>query len=98
MATQARIAHGRDPPMIKAQDIQFWQIRERANRRKPFEVRWRVNTSAFSRSYRTLALGETYRANLLLAARAGEVFSLREPLSWERAAVTFYAHAPDFAA
>ncbi|WP_165959319.1 tyrosine-type recombinase/integrase [Actinomadura sp. KC345] len=86
--------------MIKAQDIQFWQIRKRANRRKPWEMRWRVNSSQFSRSYLTKALAETYRSNLVAAARAGEVFSLAtgEPASWERSTETFYSLARSYAA
>ncbi|MER6817681.1 hypothetical protein ABT299_51255, partial [Spirillospora sp. NPDC000708] len=61
--------------MIKAQDIQFWQIRKRANRRKPWEVRWRVDSAQFSRSWLTKALAETHRAALVAAAREGAVFS-----------------------
>ena len=83
--------------MIESQDIQFWGIRKR-NRRKPFEVRWRVNTSPFSRSFVTKALAENYRAKLMAAARNGEVFSLTtgEPVSWERKAETVYQHAREF--
>ncbi|WP_329519872.1 tyrosine-type recombinase/integrase [Spirillospora sp. NBC_01491] len=86
--------------MIKAQDIQFWQIRKRANRRKPYEVRWRVDAAAFSRSYLTKALAETYRSSLVGAAREGEVFSLTtgEPVSWARSAETVYSHARAFVA
>ncbi|WP_157995816.1 tyrosine-type recombinase/integrase [Thermomonospora amylolytica] len=83
--------------MIESQDIQFWGIRKR-NRRKPFEVRWRVNTSPFSRSFVTKALAENYRAKLMAAARNGEVFSLTtgEPVNWERKAETVYQHAREF--
>lgn len=86
--------------MIKAQDVQFWQIRKRANRRKPYEVRWRVDTAQFSRSYLTKALAETYRASLVAAARNGAVFSLAtgEPAAWERSAETFYSLARSYAA
>ncbi|MFA1548845.1 tyrosine-type recombinase/integrase [Actinomadura chokoriensis] len=86
--------------MIKAQDVQFWQIRKRANRRKPWEVRWRVDAAQFSRSFLTKALGETYRAGLVAAARNGELFSLAtgEPVSWERTSETFYSLARSYAA
>jgi len=84
--------------VIKSQDIQFWQIRNRANRRKPWEVRWRVNTAEFSRSRSTKRLAEHYRNDLMAAAREGEVFSLAtgEPVSWEQSAETVYAHARAF--
>ncbi|WP_026412116.1 tyrosine-type recombinase/integrase [Actinomadura oligospora] len=84
--------------MAGRQDIQFWQIRKRANRRKPQEVRWRVGTKSFSRSFLTKALAENYRSDLMRAARDGEAFLLAtgEPLSWERSAETVLAHARAF--
>ena len=85
---------------MSVQDIQFWQIRKRANRRKPWEVRWRVGPSAFSRSFLTKALGETYRAKLFGAAKAGETFSpvTGEPVNWELSAETLYAHVRAYVA
>ncbi|WP_242883180.1 tyrosine-type recombinase/integrase [Actinomadura litoris] len=78
--------------MINSQDVQFWQIRKRANRRKPWEVRWRVNAGKFSRSFATKALAESYRANLVAAARAGAVFAVDtgEPVAWAQSAETVY--------
>lgn len=87
--------------MIKAQDVQFWTIRKRTGRPKPYEVRWRVDGASFSKSYATKALAETYRASLVAAARAGERFATvkpGEPVSWARSAETFYLHARGYSA
>jgi integrase len=86
--------------VIKAQDIQFWQIRKRANRRKPWEVRWRVDSAQFSRSWLTKALAETHRAALVAAAREGAVFSPEtgEPVAWSQSAETVYTLARGFIA
>lgn len=86
--------------MSKAQDVQFWSIRHRPNRRKPWEVRWRVENAKFSRSRVTKTLAEHYRNDLMQAARQGEVFSLStgEPVAWERSEMTAYTLARRFMA
>ncbi len=83
---------------LESQDIQFWATRKRAGRRKPWEVRWRVDTSTFGRSFLTSALAETFRAKLVTAARKGEVFSTStgKPLAWERSRETVYSVARSF--
>ncbi|MDA2813019.1 tyrosine-type recombinase/integrase [Nocardiopsis sp. RSe5-2] len=67
-----------------AQDIQFWEIRKRANRRKPWELRWRIDTVEKSRSFLTKELATTHKTDLHRAARNGERFSTvtGEPESW----------------
>lgn len=81
-------------------DVQFWSIRKRANRRKPWEVRWRVGDRPQSRSFTTRAHADTYRSNLIKAARAGEEFSpvTGEPVKWGRAQASFYALARELVA
>ena len=98
-AHKGRFGRESEGPVIKSQDVQFWAIRKREGRRKPYEVRWRVDSDQFSRSFLTKALAETYRTKLLMAARAGETFSARtgEPVSWEVSIETVYEHARAFA-
>ena len=36
-------------------DVDIWNIRQRKNRSKPFELRWRVGSKPHSRSYKLLA-------------------------------------------
>ncbi|WP_017558452.1 tyrosine-type recombinase/integrase [Nocardiopsis baichengensis] len=67
-----------------AQDIQFWEIRKRANRKKPWELRWRIDATEKSRSFLTKELANNHKTALHRAARGGERFSTvtGEPESW----------------
>ena len=51
-------------------DIRMFTIRRRPGRRV-FEVRWRVAARDRSRSFITRALADSYRAELIRAARRG---------------------------
>jgi hypothetical protein len=75
-----------------SQEIEFWKIRERAGRRKPWELRWRVNANQKSRSFRTKALARNYENDLYRAARDGEQFSpaTGEPVAWQRAQLSVF--------
>ena len=77
--------------------------RRRRGRRRPFEVRWRAAGRARSRSFLTRALAESYRAELVRAARLGLEFdpATGEPVLWAGpgpVAVTWYQHAVAYAA
>jgi hypothetical protein len=49
----------------------IYAIRRRPGRRRPFEVRWRAAGTARSKSFLTRALVDSYRAELVRAARTG---------------------------
>jgi integrase len=51
-----------------------------------YRVRWKVNDQLHNKAFRLAAQAETYRSELVAAARRGEAFSLRtaEPVSWAR--------------
>ncbi len=51
-------------------DVRVFAIRRRAGR-KAFEVRWRVAGRDRSRSFMTRALADSYRTELVRAARRG---------------------------
>ncbi|MFJ9415064.1 tyrosine-type recombinase/integrase [Streptomyces sp. NPDC101227] len=55
-------------------DVEFWSIRSRKNRRKPFELRWRVGSRAHSKSYKTSTQADGRRSELLTALRKREQF------------------------
>src|ERR1035441_6469892 len=82
-------------------DVRVFAIRRRPGRRV-FEVRWRVAGCDKSRSFITRALADSYRAELVRAARRGQEFSpaTGEPAAWatpEPVTVTWYQHAVAYA-
>ncbi|MGW7616877.1 hypothetical protein ACWGLG_13665 [Streptomyces antimycoticus] len=60
--------------------VRFWEIRERPDRRKGFEVRWTVRGQEKSESFLTKGLAESRRSKLMTAARDGEPFDIRTGL------------------
>ncbi len=77
-------------------DVSVYAIRQRAARRRPFEVRWRAASRARSKSFTTRALADSYRAELIRAARQGPEFdpATGEPVLWAGPEpVTWYQHA-----
>jgi hypothetical protein len=64
-------------------DVRVFAIRRRSGRRV-FEVRWRVTNRNKSRSFITRALPDSYRAELVRAARQGQAFgpATGEPTAW----------------
>ena len=64
-------------------DVRVFAIRRRPGR-TAFEVRWRVAGRDKSRSFMTWALADSYRAELVRAARQGAEFDpgTGEPESW----------------
>jgi integrase len=83
-------------------DVSVHAIRRRAGRRKPFEVRWRAAGRSRSKSFITRRLADSYRAELVRAARMGLDFDplTGEPTAWnlpEPAIVTWYQEATAYA-
>ena len=79
-------------------DVSVYAIRRRAGRRRPFEVRWRAAGRSRSKSFITRRLADSYRAELVRAARMGLEFDplTGEPAAWnlpEPATVTWYQEA-----
>ena len=84
-------------------DVSVYAIRRRAGRRRPFEVRWRAAGRSRSKSFITRRLADSYRAELVRAARMGLDFDplTGEPAAWnlpEPATVTWYQEATAYAA
>ena len=81
-------------------DVRVFAIRRRPGR-TAFEVRWRVAGRDKSRSFITRALADSYRAELVRAARKGADFDPEtgEPAAWAAppAAVSWYQHAVAYA-
>jgi integrase len=83
-------------------DVSVHAIRRRAGRRKPFEVRWRAAGRSKSKSFTTRKLADSYRAELVRAARVGLDFDplTGEPTAWnlpEPSIVTWYQVATAYA-
>ncbi len=88
---------------VNAFDVRIYAIRWRKNRRRPFEVRWHAAGRARSRSFSTRALADSYRAELIRAARSGSKFGqvTGEPACWAVPApgrVSWLEHAASYAA
>ena len=64
-------------------DVRVFAVRRRSGR-AAFEVRWRVAGRDRSRSFMTRALADSYRAELVRAARRGLAFDpvTGEPAAW----------------
>jgi integrase len=79
-------------------DASVYAIRRRAGRRRPFEVRWQAAGRNRSKSFITRRLADSYRAELVRAARVGLDFDplTGEPAAWnlpDLATVTWYQEA-----
>ncbi|MER5683116.1 hypothetical protein [Streptomyces sp. NPDC002205] len=66
--------------MAMSYKVRVWEIRERPDRRKGFEVRWTVGGREKSESFLTKGLAESRRSKLMTAARDGEPFDTRSGL------------------
>jgi hypothetical protein len=87
---------------MNAFDVRIYTIRRRKNKRRPFEVRWRVAGRDRSKSFLTRALADSYRAELIRAARQGLEFdpATGEPVRWAVPAppvTTWLEHAVAYA-
>ena len=83
-------------------DVRFWNVQVRKNRPTPFRVRWVVNGHLFSDSFVKAGLADSFKAQLITAARKGEAFDLEtglpESMLRTRRDVSFLDHALDFTA
>ena len=83
---------------MNAFDVRIYTIRRRKGRRRPFQVRWQAAGQTRSKSFPTRGLADSYRAELVRAARQGLEFdpATGEPLLWAvpgPAATTWLEHA-----
>jgi integrase len=87
---------------VSSFDVRFWTIETRRQRRTPYRVCWTVAGRLFRESFLTMALAESYRAQLITAARQGEGFDtetgLPESMARKLKDISFYEHAAEFAA
>jgi integrase len=91
-------------------EVEIWSIRQRKNRRKAFELRWRVGDREHSQSYRLKTQAEGRQSQLLEALRrreqfdrdtglpASELHELRSPTWYEHACAYVLMKWPDVAA
>jgi integrase len=82
-------------------DVRVHAIRRRKDRRRPFELRWHIGATAKSRSFLTRGLADSYRAELVRAARKGLAFdpATGEPAFWAAprpVTVSWYQHAINY--
>ena len=54
---------------MSSYDVRFWKIEVRKDRRTPYRVRWTVAGQQFGDSFLTMALAESFRSQLISAAR-----------------------------
>ncbi|MBD0736191.1 tyrosine-type recombinase/integrase [Streptomyces sp. CBMA29] len=82
-------------------EVEFWAIRQRKNRRKPFELRWRVGDRPHSQSFRLKTQAEGRQSQLLEALRQREQFDVGTGLPaselHELKSPTWYEHACTYA-
>jgi hypothetical protein len=83
-------------------DVRFWAIETRKGRRLPYRVRWIVAEERFGESFLTVTLADSFRSQLISAARRGEGFDtetgLPESMMRKLADVSFFDHAAEFMA
>lgn len=75
----------------RRQDVRVWSVqdrRENARNNRGWIVRWVVDGKTFSRSFRTRALADRFRSELVVAHDNGDRFDAAtgEPLEWSPAA------------
>ena len=79
-------------------DVNVWSIRENVGTTaKTYSVRWKVGSRRWKTTFKTAALADSFRSDLLSAARKGEAFdtSTGRPVSMLRASkgMSWYAFA-----
>lgn len=77
--------------MSTTYDVRIWKIETyQGKTKKTYKVRWQVGKQRFKRSYSTTALAESFRSELITAARRGEAFDCGQglPISMLRTEAT----------
>ncbi|MGH3322231.1 MAG: tyrosine-type recombinase/integrase [Streptosporangiaceae bacterium] len=82
-------------------DVRLWKTEVyKGSRVTTYKVRWTVSGKPWKESFRRRAQADSFRAELLAAARRGEAFSLTtgRPVSWKRSenTLSWYAFAVDY--
>jgi integrase len=81
-------------------DVRIWQVEKRAGARARWRLRWRVASRRFGQTFTTKALADSFRAQLLEAARVGESFNIDTGLPFSvtrrHLDVSCYVHACEF--
>ncbi len=81
---------------MSSYEFRIWGIRKR-DRQKPYQVRWLVAGRSHAETFVTRALAESFRAELMAAARAGEAFDEVTGLPESRARdVPWFDHAMSY--
>jgi integrase len=87
--------------MSLSYDVKVWDIIRRSDRGRSYRVRWAVGRRRFERGFGTKLLADSFRTDLLKAARAGQGFERSNglPQSMARAGnpLTWYEHAKSYA-
>ena len=83
---------------MNSYQVQIWEITKRADRKaRPWRVRWAVDGERFEDMFRTKALANSFRSELVKASNAGEPFdrATGKPVAIVRQLndTTWYAHA-----
>ncbi|WP_064744131.1 tyrosine-type recombinase/integrase [Actinomadura oligospora] len=82
--------------------VRFWAIKVVKNRRRPYGVRWVVENEEKSEWFITRALADSFRSDLMQAARRGEAFDTETGLPESKLKAltsgTWYEHARKFVA
>ncbi|GAA0386606.1 site-specific integrase [Streptomyces luteireticuli] len=82
-------------------DVDFWSIRKRADRPKPWELRWRVGEQPHSRSFKLKTQAEGRQSQLMAALRDRQRFDeetgLPEGELLARTSPSWYEHVTGYA-
>lgn len=74
---------------VTTYDVRIWTIQSNklAGGGRSYTVRWRVDKRRWKETFKTRALADSSRSDLLAAARKGEAFMVAtgRPVSWQRA-------------
>ncbi|WP_181768507.1 tyrosine-type recombinase/integrase [Streptomyces albidus (ex Kaewkla and Franco 2022)] len=81
-------------------DVDFWSIRKRSGRPKPWELRWRVGERSHSRSFKFKPQAEGRQSELMAALRNRQQFDEETGLPagelLARTSPTWYEHATEY--
>ncbi|WP_214110687.1 tyrosine-type recombinase/integrase [Acrocarpospora catenulata] len=85
---------------MKTYNVRFWKISKKKTGAAPYLVRWVVDGTVFPRHFTTAALADSFRSELVQAARRGEAFDtdtgLPESMTRAKTGMTWYQHACEY--